>query len=79
MPWDDDANGYDGIDIDYESLDPADRDAFSLFVEELANALHAEGKVALCRFVRAKNAQPRLVIAIPALARSRRGASAPDS
>jgi spore germination protein len=35
---------YDGIDIDYESLDPADRDAFSLFIEELAAALHAEGK-----------------------------------
>jgi spore germination protein YaaH len=38
------ANGYDGIDIDYESLNPADRDAFSLFIEELAAALHAEGK-----------------------------------
>lgn len=39
-----DANGYDGIDIDYESLNPADRDAFSLFIEELAAALHAQGK-----------------------------------
>jgi spore germination protein len=39
-----DANGYDGIDIDYESLNPADRDPFSLFIEELAAALHAEGK-----------------------------------
>ncbi len=38
-------NGYDGIDIDYESLNPEDRDAFSLFVEELAVALHAEGKL----------------------------------
>lgn len=38
-------NGYDGIDIDYESLNPADRDAFSLFIEELAAALHAEGKL----------------------------------
>ncbi len=38
-------NDYDGIDIDYESLDPADRDAFSLFIEELAAALHAEGKL----------------------------------
>ncbi|HSN78611.1 MAG TPA: glycosyl hydrolase family 18 protein [Anaerolineae bacterium] len=37
-------NDYDGIDIDYESLNPADRDAFSQFVEELAVALHAEGK-----------------------------------
>jgi spore germination protein YaaH len=38
-------NDYDGIDIDYESLNPADRDAFSLFIEELAAALHAEGKL----------------------------------
>jgi hypothetical protein len=38
-------NDYDGIDIDYESLNPADRDAFSLFIEELALALHAEGKL----------------------------------
>jgi spore germination protein YaaH len=40
-----DANGYDGIDIDFESLNPADCDAFSLFVEELAAALHGEGKL----------------------------------
>jgi spore germination protein len=39
-------HGYDGIDIDYESLDgTADRDAFSLFLEELATALHAHGKL----------------------------------
>ena len=38
-------NGFDGIDIDYESLNPADRDAFSFFIEELAAALHAEGKL----------------------------------
>ncbi len=38
-------NDYDGIDIDYESLNPTDRDAFSLFIEELALALHAEGKL----------------------------------
>jgi spore germination protein YaaH len=38
-------NDYDGIDIDYESLDPADRDAFSQFIEELALALHEEGKL----------------------------------
>ena len=40
-----DDNDYDGIDIDYESLNPDDRDAFSLFIEELAAALHAEGKL----------------------------------
>ncbi len=37
---------YDGVDVDYESLNGlADRDAFSLFVEELAAALHAHGKL----------------------------------
>jgi spore germination protein YaaH len=40
------AYGYDGIDIDYESLNGhADREAFSLFIEELAAALHAHGKL----------------------------------
>ncbi len=40
------AHGYDGIDIDYESLNGAeDRDDFSLFIEELAAALHAQGKL----------------------------------
>jgi spore germination protein YaaH len=34
--------GYDGIDLDWEELTAADRDKFSLFVEELAAALHAE-------------------------------------
>ncbi|MEE8392505.1 MAG: glycosyl hydrolase family 18 protein [Anaerolineae bacterium] len=38
--------GYDGIDIDYESLNGHDdRDAFSLFIEELAAALHAHDKL----------------------------------
>jgi spore germination protein YaaH len=40
------AYGYDGIDVDYESLNgSADREAFSLFIEELAAALHAQGKL----------------------------------
>lgn len=38
-------NNFDGIDIDYESLDPQDRDDFSLFIEELADALHGEDKL----------------------------------
>ena len=37
-------NGYDGIDIDYEGLRPEDRATFSVFVEELATALHADSK-----------------------------------
>jgi spore germination protein len=36
---------FEGIDIDYESLSAEDREAFSLFIEELAAALHAEGKI----------------------------------
>ena len=36
--------GYDGVDLDWEELRPADRDAFSGLVEELADALHAEGR-----------------------------------
>jgi spore germination protein YaaH len=32
--------GYDGIDLDWEELTAADRERFSLFVEELAAALH---------------------------------------
>ncbi len=40
------AYGYDGIDVDYESLNGhADRDAFSIFIEELAAALHAHDKL----------------------------------
>lgn len=38
-------NRYDGIDIDYESLNAADRENFSLFIEELAAALHVNSKL----------------------------------
>lgn len=38
------SNGYDGVDIDYESLAAEDRDLFTLFIEELAAALHARDK-----------------------------------
>jgi len=37
-------NGYDGIDIDYESLAAEDRETFTRFIEELALALHAIDK-----------------------------------
>ena len=36
--------GYDGVDLDWEDLRPADRDGFSALVEELADALHAEDR-----------------------------------
>lgn len=34
----------DGLNLDYESLAPGDRDAFTAFVAELGAALHARGK-----------------------------------
>lgn len=36
---------YDGIDIDYEGFPADTREDFSLFVEALAEALHAEGRL----------------------------------
>ncbi|HVL80570.1 MAG TPA: glycosyl hydrolase family 18 protein [Actinomycetota bacterium] len=38
-------NGYDGIDIDYESMYAADRDRFTSFMTELGSALRSRGKV----------------------------------
>lgn len=37
--------GFDGIDIDYEGFPLATRESFSAFVEDLAEALHAIGKL----------------------------------
>lgn len=51
------ALGYDGIDIDYESLNAADRDRFSAFIAALASALHAQGKL-LTIAVHPKTAEP---------------------
>ncbi len=50
-------NGYDGIDLDYENLSASDRPAFTTFVNQLAGALHAEGKL-LTMNVYAKTAEP---------------------
>jgi spore germination protein YaaH len=38
-------SNYDGIDLDYENLKPEDRDLYSQFVFDLAQALHAKGKL----------------------------------
>ncbi len=35
---------YDGIGIDFENMYHEDRDAFTYFIAELGNALHAQGK-----------------------------------
>jgi spore germination protein YaaH len=37
--------GFDGLDLDWELVSPDDRDRFSEFVEELAEALHAENRL----------------------------------
>jgi spore germination protein YaaH len=39
------STGASGIDIDYESLDPEDKDAFTAFLRELATGLHAKNKL----------------------------------
>jgi spore germination protein YaaH len=38
------AMGYDGVDLDWEDLKPADRSSFSALVEDLADALHAKNR-----------------------------------
>ncbi len=40
-----DSHDFDGINIDYESLQASQKESFSLFIEELADALHAKGKI----------------------------------
>lgn len=35
----------DGVDIDYEALRESQKENFSLFIEELANKLHQQGKI----------------------------------
>jgi spore germination protein len=35
--------GYEGLNLDFEALEMADRDAYTAFVTELATQLHAEG------------------------------------
>jgi spore germination protein YaaH len=38
-------NGYDGVNIDFETGYPTDRSAFTSFIAELAQRLHARGKL----------------------------------
>jgi spore germination protein YaaH len=42
------AQGFDGIDIDFESMDPDTRPYYSLFIEGLAERLHPAGKELTC-------------------------------
>jgi spore germination protein YaaH len=51
------ANGYDGIDIDYEDLRAADRDRYTAFLTMLSEELHSAGKL-LTSGVYAKTSEP---------------------
>lgn len=51
------ARGYDGIDIDYESLGEADRGNYSAFLTDLGANLHARGKL-LVSSVYTKTSEP---------------------
>jgi len=50
-------NGFDGVEICYEKLYARDRDAFTLFIQELSSALHANGKL-LAVAIHAKTSEP---------------------
>src|SRR5216684_8272884 len=39
------AEDYAGFDLDFEAVDPADRDALTVFVQQLSTALHEQGKL----------------------------------
>ena len=45
------AQGFDGIDIDFEGMSPATRPYYSLFIEGLAMRLHPAGEVLTCTVV----------------------------
>jgi len=45
------ANNFNGIDIDFESMSPATRPYYSLFIEGLSQRLHASGKLLTCTVV----------------------------
>jgi spore germination protein YaaH len=48
---------YAGIDIDYENLQARDRQAFTTFITQLAQALHAKGKIlSVALFAKANDA-----------------------
>ena len=51
------SNGFDGLDVDYESLAAADRDRYSAFLRSLSSELHAQGKL-LTVAVHPKTAEP---------------------
>ena len=51
------ALGYDGVDLDFESVPAADRDLLSSFVEDLAATLHTDGRL-LGIAVHAKTSEP---------------------
>ena len=49
--------GYDGLDIDWEAVKPRNKAKFTLFIDQLATALHAQNKI-LSMAVAAKDTEP---------------------
>ncbi|MFA6463417.1 MAG: glycosyl hydrolase family 18 protein [Candidatus Paceibacterota bacterium] len=41
-------NNFDGVEIDYEGKNDADKDIFSTFITELSNKLHSKNKILVC-------------------------------
>ena len=41
-------NNFDGVEIDYEGKNDADKDIFSSFITELSNKLHSNDKILIC-------------------------------
>lgn len=58
------SNNFNGIDIDFESMEPATRPYYSLFIEGLAERLHPAGKLLTCT-VEARTPPTDLYTVIP--------------
>jgi spore germination protein YaaH len=61
------SNNFDGIDIDFESMSPATRPYYSLFIEGLAMRLHPAGKKLTCTVVPREPASDVYVVVPPNL------------
>jgi len=51
------SKGYDGADIDWEAVRPHDKDKLTAFITQLADGLHAQGKI-LSMAIAAKDSEP---------------------
>ena len=60
------SNKFDGIDIDFESMSPATRPYYSLFIEGLAMRLHPAGEKLTCTVV-PRNDPSSVYVVVPAI------------